>query len=214
MIGGGGLIAAAAVVTGATHLLRPTTEPVPTSTSPFVFTREEWEARAPERAADVLDEAPTYIVVHHTDTGNTDDYSRDWAFELSRAIQNHHMDSRGWSDTGQQLTISRGGFVMEGRQGSLEAIENGEHLIGAQVRDHNPVALGIENEGKYHEDEPPQSLYDALVEVCAWLCAAYDLPTSAIVGHRDLVSTSCPGDILYEMLPQLRTDTDDLLSAP
>lgn len=211
IIGGGTLLATAVLLTGSAHVIGTSAEATRTPAPPSVFTREEWEAREPTRSARVLDEAPTYIVVHHTDTRNTDDGSRAWAFELSRAIQNHHMDSQGWADTGQQLTISRGGHVMEGRNGSLDAIRDGQHLIGAQVRDHNPVAVGIENEGRYHEVEPPNALYDSLVEVCAWLCASYELPVSAIVGHRDLVATSCPGDVLYDMLPDLRDDTEALL---
>jgi hypothetical protein len=217
-LGGGTLLATAVLLTGSAHFSgqvpAEATGTSSTPPTPLVFPREDWKAREPERDARVLDHAPEYVVVHHTDTRNRSDFSRKWAFELSRAIQNHHMDTQGWGDTGQQLTISRGGYVMEGRSGSLDAIRSGRHLVGVQTRDHNPVSVGIENEGRYHEKEPPEELYDSLVEVCAWLCETYDLPTSAIVGHRDLVSTTCPGDVLYDMLPALREDTDALLAAP
>lgn len=214
VIGGGVLLVVASVLTGSTrHVgLTEETKSQP-ATADTVFTRADWHAREPERSAEVLDEAPTYVVIHHTDTRNTDDVSRGWAFELSRAIQNHHMESFGWPDAGQQLTISRGGYAMEGRAGSLDAINNGQHLVGTQARDHNPVAIGIENEGRYHETEPPSELYASLTEVCAWLCTTYELPVSAIVGHRDLVNTTCPGDALYEMLPDLRQETEALIDA-
>jgi hypothetical protein len=121
VIGGGTLLATAVLLTGSAHFsgqLSPgATGASSTPPTPLVFTREDWSAREPEREATVLDQAPEYIVVHHTDTRNRNDFSRDWAFELSRAIQNHHMDTQGWGDTGQQLTISRGGYVMEGRRG-------------------------------------------------------------------------------------------------
>ncbi|GAA1097691.1 peptidoglycan recognition family protein [Nocardiopsis composta] len=180
---------------------------------PSVHTRAAWAARPPTSPAQVIGQAPTYIVVHHTATANSTDYSLEHAFALSRSIQNFHMDGNGWADTGQQLTISRGGHVMEGRNSSLPAIRAGDHVIGAHVANYNDVAVGIENEGTYTSAEPTGALYGALVETCAWLCAAYGRPASAIIGHRDLNATACPGDVLYGMLPQLRQDVGAVLGA-
>ena len=42
------------------------------------------------------------------------------AYSLARSIQDFHMDSNGWIDTGQNFTVSRGGYAMEGRHRSLE----------------------------------------------------------------------------------------------
>jgi hypothetical protein len=181
---------------------------------PTVHDRAAWNARPPTSPAQVLAAAPTYIVVHHTATANTTDYSQAAAFSLSRGIQNHHMDTNGWADTGQQLTISRGGYVMEGRNTSLSAINAGDHVVGAHVANFNSVAVGIENEGTYTSASPTDALYDSLVETCAWLCAVYGRPTDAIIGHRDLNATACPGDVLYGMLPQLRSDVGGLLRDP
>src|SRR5699024_12038956 len=88
---------------------------------PKVDTRSDWGARAPGGQIDVLPQAPTHIVVHHTATANVSDTSTSHAAALSRSIQRYHMQSNGWSDTGQQLTISRRGHIMEGRDRSLEA---------------------------------------------------------------------------------------------
>ncbi|MDA0565281.1 peptidoglycan recognition protein family protein [Streptomonospora sp. S1-112] len=174
---------------------------------PRIYTRAEWGARSPKRSATVVSQAPDMIVVHHTATGNTTDYSKSHAAALSRSIQNHHMDTNGWDDTGQQLTISRGGYIMEGRNRSLPAIRAGDHVVGAHTADHNSHTVGIENEGTYTSAEPTGELLGALIETCAWLCLVYGLnPSSAIVGHRDFNPTSCPGDGLYAMLPRLRTD--------
>ncbi|MDA2805032.1 peptidoglycan recognition protein family protein [Nocardiopsis suaedae] len=183
------------------------------SAAPTVRTRAAWNARPPTNPAQVLNQAPTYIVVHHTATPNSTDYSLAAAYALSRSIQNHHMDSNGWADTGQQLTISRGGHIMEGRNSSLPAITNGRHVVGAHVANYNTRAVGIENQGIYTSVAPTTALYDALVATCAWLCSAYGRPTSAIIGHRDLNATACPGDRLYALLPQLRGDVGARLSA-
>jgi hypothetical protein len=153
----------------------------------------------------VLPHGPDHIVVHHTATPNSADLSVAHAYELSRNIQRFHMNGRGWSDIGEQLTISRGGHVMEGRNRSLRAILAGRHAVGAQTLHHNSHTLGIENEGDYMRTPVPAPLWSSLVSVCAWLCGRYGLnPYAAIVGHRDFNATDCPGDVLYARLPELR----------
>lgn len=179
---------------------------------PKVYTRTDWKARAPKGSIDVLAKGPTHIVIHHTATGNVSDTSAGQAAELSRSIQRYHMDSNGWTDTGQQLTIGRGGHIMEGRDKSLQAIRDGKHALGAHTADHNSHTIGIENEGTYSSATPPGALMSALADTCSWLCLVYRLdPQEAIVGHRDYNATNCPGDKLYSMLPQLRDDVGSRL---
>jgi hypothetical protein len=180
--------------------------PAASAAAPRVYTRAEWGARAPRVAASVIAK-PDHLVVHHTASANSTDLSRGHADQLSRSIQNLHMDTNGWDDTGQQLTISRGGYVMEGRNRSLQAIGQGKNVLGAQTASHNSHTLGIENEGTYTSATPPAPLWEALVATLAWLCDVYGLdPHAAIVGHRDYNSTQCPGDVLYARLPELRND--------
>ncbi|GGU94609.1 hypothetical protein GCM10010182_08500 [Actinomadura cremea] len=197
------LLGGTAAVMGGTLL-----GPMPTAsarTAPRLHTRAEWRARAPKTAATVLDRAPDRIVVHHTASPNSTNYSLEHAFDLSRSIQNFHMDTNGWDDTGQQLTISRGGHVMEGRNRSLDAVDAGDHVLGAHTLSHNEHTIGIENEGTYMTEEPTDALWEGLVATCSWLCETYGLdPRTAIVGHRDHNSTACPGDTLYALLPKLR----------
>ncbi|SDX92282.1 N-acetylmuramoyl-L-alanine amidase [Micromonospora pattaloongensis] len=174
-------------------------------TPPRVYTRAEWGARPATGAIRYLDRQPDHIVVHHTAGTNVTDYSLAAAYRCSKWIQDLHMDQNGWIDSGQQLTISRGGYVMEGRQLSLRAIREGQHVSGAQTAGHNDHTIGIENEGIYVSAPVPAALFGSLVQTCAWLCQVYDLdPFAAIVGHRDYVATQCPGDVLYARLPELR----------
>jgi hypothetical protein len=175
-------------------------------TPPRVYTRAEWGARPPTGAIRYLDRQPDHIVVHHTAGANTTDYSLAAAYRHSAWIQDLHMDRNGWIDAGQQLTISRGGYLMEGRSLSLRAIHERQHVSGAQTAGHNDHTIGIENEGLYVSAPVPAALFGSLVATCAWLCDVYGLdPFSAIVGHRDYVtSTVCPGDVLYARLPELR----------
>jgi hypothetical protein len=181
--------------------------------TPKVYPRDDWNAVAAKRAPKILDRAPDHIIVHHTASPNASDTSRAHAFALSRQIQRFHMETRGWDDIGEQLTISRGGYVMEGRTGSLRAIADNGLVVGAQSLHHNKHTIGIENEGTYINDEVPSRLWKSLVEVCAWLCTAHHLnPATAIVGHRDYNDTDCPGDVLYRKLPQLRREVAHALT--
>jgi hypothetical protein len=173
---------------------------------PRVYTRKEWGALKPRRAPKIVARPPDHIIVHHTASPNVAEISRDHAFGLSRQIQHFHMDARGWDDIGEQLTISRGGIVMEGRLGTLQAIQRNDLVIGAQSLHHNAHTIGIENEGTYMTDAVPAKLWSSLVEVCTWLCTAHALEPAAIVGHRDYNSTDCPGDVLYRRLPELRKE--------
>ncbi|WP_169945948.1 N-acetylmuramoyl-L-alanine amidase [Microbispora sp. H11081] len=174
---------------------------------PRVYTRSDWKADPPKSKAEVLDRAPDRLVVHHTATANTGPTDLDAAFRLSRAIQRYHMRRNGWEDIGEQFTVSRGGYVLEGRNRSLPAAEAGRHVLGAQAADHNDHTLGIETEGTYTSGLPSTRQLSALTGLLAWLCGVYDLdPHEAIIGHRDLNRTACPGDRLYAYLPRLRDD--------
>ncbi|HEY7486240.1 MAG TPA: peptidoglycan recognition family protein [Streptosporangiaceae bacterium] len=178
---------------------------------PRIYTRAEWGARPPDYPAEIINK-PDHLVVHHTASDNVTDYSLDQAFALSHWIQDLHQLQNGWGDTGNQLTISRGGFIMEGRNRSLQAISQGKNVYGVQTANNNSHTLGIENEGIYVDVAPTQWLWDSLVETLAWLCDVYNLdPHASIVGHRDYVATQCPGDVFYAMLPDLRNDVADQL---
>jgi N-acetyl-anhydromuramyl-L-alanine amidase AmpD len=184
-------------------------------TPPNIIGCDTWGARPPTEPITVLNSWPTKVIVHHTDTANSTDYSLAHAYTLARAIQNYHMDTNGWIDTGQQFTITRGAYVLEGRHRSLEVLQGGvNHVRGAHCLNQNEVAVGIENEGNYMRDTPPQALYDKLVAMCAYICQQYAIPSTEIYGHRDFNATDCPGDKLYALLPQIRSDVAGLIGGP
>ena len=182
---------------------------------PEIFGCEAWGARPRAESVVVLSTPPRRIIVHHTATANVEDYSQQRAFALARAIQNYHMDTLGWIDTGQHFTVSRGAYVTEGRHRSLAELSTGLRQVrSAHCVGQNDVSVGIENEGTYTGVEPPVRQYEALVELCTHICGQYSLPPSEIYGHRDFNSTACPGDRLYALLPQLRQNVADRLGVP
>jgi hypothetical protein len=180
---------------------------------PRIYGTGEWLARPPRAPITVENHAPYYIVVHHTvEPGNTDDFSLERAFAISRSIQNFHMDTHGWIDTGQQFTNSRGGHITEGRHRSLEILREGtRHVQGTNVANANSQVIGIENEGLYTEEDVPETLWDSMVQLVAYMAYQYDIPTMNIKGHRDFNSTECPGAMLYGRLPELRREVAAML---
>lgn len=182
--------------------------------APTIASCAAWGARAASDPLTQLANNPNKILIHHTASPNSTDYSQAHAYSLARSIQNYHMDSNGWSDTGQHFTVSRGGYVMEGRHFSLSKLTAGSGMVqGAHCPGQNDQAIGIENEGTYTSTTPTAALYNKLVDLCAYIADQYNLSPNAIYGHRDFVSTACPGDQFYAMLPQLRLDVAAKLAA-
>lgn len=180
--------------------------PPAAAAEPSVSGCDVWGARPPTRPVTVHTARPHKVIVHHTASPNAADGSEEHAFALARSIQNSHLD-RGWIDSGQHFTISRGGHVLEGRHRSLETLLGGNATVeGAHTTAQNTVAIGIENEGTYDTVQPPSALYASLVDLCTALCTRYGLRAYQIYGHRDFNDTDCPGDLLHARLPRLRAD--------
>ncbi len=179
---------------------------------PPVVDCDTWGARPARGPLRVHDRGPVKILVRHTATPNVADPGPEAALRLARGIQNFHMDARGWPDSGQHFTVSRGGVVLEGRHHSLEFARAGARQVeGAHCTGQNAVALGIENEGTYGAVDPPERLWNRLRERCAHLCGRYGIAPTAIHGHRDFKDTACPGDRLHAALPRPRAEVAGLL---
>jgi N-acetyl-anhydromuramyl-L-alanine amidase AmpD len=182
------------------------------ATGPPIVDCPGWGARPNRAVVPVWNRRPVKILVHHTAGRNQADVSRAAAFRMARGIQNFHMDARGWLDSGQHFTISRGGVIMEGRHRSLELLRIGRRQAeGAHCTGQNIVAIGIENEGLYSDVAPPAALWNRLRETCVYICRQYGIRPTEIYGHRDFKNTICPGNRLYGMLPRLRTEVGNAL---
>ena len=180
--------------------------------TPSIIGCDDWDARDPRGAIKVHNRRPAKILVHHTATANVSDLSRTQAERLARNIQSYHLDRQRWADSGQHFTISRGGYVLEGRHRSLEMLRGGRRMVeGAHCTGQNIIAVGIENEGTYSTTKPTTQQWNRLRQMCAYVCQQYRVRPTEIYGHRDFKDTACPGDALYKMLPKLRTEVAALL---
>src|SRR5205807_1897405 len=102
---GGGAVAAPLLLNGAAAQA--------TVDQPLIANCATWGARPPSGPLTIVQNRPNKIIVHHTALANSTDYSQAHAFQDSRDIQNLHMDTNGWVDTGQHFTNSRGGWLTE-----------------------------------------------------------------------------------------------------
>ena len=188
-----------------------------------VVTTAAWGARPPAPGRFPFPRTiPRYVLVHHTDNQNPpNDPSRgtsEGAMQLARNIQKFHMDVKGWSDSGHNFLNTTGGFILEGRHGSLDAVKQGYCIQSAHAaQDPGKLANGnqspgIENEGNFMTFQMGQKQWDSLVELCASLCDSCKISPLNIKGHRDFSETDCPGDWLYSQLPRLRKQVAEKLN--
>lgn len=157
----------------------------------------------------------THAVVHHTAGANS---VPDWDAEL-RNIWYLHTVTNGWGDIGYNYLIDPNGVVYEGRAG-------GNAAIGAHFSCRNTNTAGVSLLGTYTSVAPTAAALASLRRVLAEIArkngidptaTALHVPSALLVptimGHRDGNSskltctvTTCPGDVLYAMLPAIRTD--------
>jgi hypothetical protein len=201
-----------------------TESPIPAPTSSRFDSNEvfsevikcaDWGADAPISRFEIVDR-PKYIVIHHTDHTNSPSAGKlTGAKKLAKDIQAFHMGSeRGWSDIGYNFLNTVGGFLLEGRSGSLEEAIKGSSVRGAHAgTDNGNRSLGVANEGNFSVNKlmPPEQ-WKSLVDICAALCESCDIDPANIKGHCDFVPTTCPGEWLYNQLPQLRLEVAKHLS--
>ena len=210
---------------------RPLPQESPSDQSfPFPFrSRAEWGCDESLRfdAAGAESWARMYVpvkklVVHHTAT--TNDYT-DAAAEV-RAIYAYHAKELDWGDIGYQALIGNDGVVYEGRRGRGPARGGPRELlspgvVGGQVFFHNYGTDGYSLIGNFMDTSLPDPMRDRLLDLLVYESRRYAIEPGAVSdflrndgiwhravtgvsGHRDLVTTECPGDRVYALLPGLR----------
>ena len=125
------------------------------------------------------------IVIHHTGNAVDDD--------LSAAEIDASHKGQGWTCIGYHYVIRKDGTVEQGRP---------HWTIGAHASGENYHTIGIHICGNFEIGEPTNAQIESTAMLLANLCTDYGLTIDRdhIVGHRELMSTACPGRNLYEMI--------------
>ncbi len=188
---------------------------------PGIITRSEWGGDSvPPRSAPEYGSVQAAFV-HHTVSSN--DYGPEESAGIVLGIARYHRDSNGWNDIGYNFLVDQYGQIFEGRAGGVD-----QAVIGAQAQGYNSVSTGVATIGTFTSVPFPEAGMEALAHLIGWKLSLHGVPvqgqvvvTSAggsanrypsgtpvtlerICGHRDGDSTSCPGNVLYTQLPDLR----------
>nr|DAI52760.1 MAG TPA: endodeoxyribonuclease I [Caudoviricetes sp.] len=125
------------------------------------------------------------VVIHHTGNPTDDDLS---VVEINASHQ-----ARGWSCIGYHYVIRKDGTVEVGRP---------HWTVGAHAYGHNSHTIGVHVCGNFEIGEPTSEQIESLAMLLANLCTDYGLTIDrdSIVGHRELMSTACPGRNLFSQL--------------
>ncbi|MBW3547565.1 MAG: peptidoglycan recognition protein [Actinobacteria bacterium] len=192
--------------------LAGTLGPLAVGGPPPVITRAQWGADESLRR-DSPDFAPIHrAILHHTVTPTNEP---DPAGRI-RAIYRYHVVNRRWSDIAYNFLVDSDGRIYEGRwarsygPGQVHDGEDGggRGVIGAHARGHNTGSLGIAVLGTYNgQSGPTDAALGAVAVLVAWKFGPRGIDPrapGALVGHRDVVATGCPGDGVHQRLPHLR----------
>jgi len=178
---------------------------------PDIVTRRQWgadESLGDQCFAPRLGTTFKMVFVHHTVGSNS--YGRSESAAVVRGIYAYHTQSQGWCDIGYNFLVDRYGTVFEGRDGGIRNPVRGSH-----AGDYNTDSTGISLMGDFETGYPTNAMKTAMVRLIAWrMGAAYrDAYGGAVLegswfrrisGHRDAMSTACPGAHAYSWLPRLR----------
>ncbi|MDQ3943922.1 MAG: peptidoglycan recognition protein [Actinomycetota bacterium] len=192
---------------------------------PEAVPRAAWGADEGMRTGTPEFARPAKLIVHHTVTPNDDP---DPASTV-RAIYAYHTRQNGWNDIGYNFLVDADGRIYEGRYaraygpGETPTGEDteGRGVTGAHARGFNPGSVGVALLGDFSGGaQPTGAAIDSLVRLLAWKAHRHGIdPHGAgaytrsdgsqvafpnLAGHRDVGQTACPGDRLYERLPEVR----------
>jgi hypothetical protein len=146
------------------------------------------------------------LAVHHTAVKAAGEVRS--GEERMRALYQYHAKNRGWGDIGYNFVIDDDGQIYEGRAG-------GDFVVGGHAYCNNTGTIGISLMGNFDIEEPTQEQMRALQWLLESLADKYKInkeksvkyhgkTLEPIVGHRQLVSTDCPGYYVFETLDQVR----------
>ena len=129
------------------------------------------------------------IVIHHTGEADID-------ASAEQIDQWHKNNNPPWAMIGYHYVIRKNGDIERGRP---------EWAVGSHAYGENYHTIGIHLSGDFMSAQPTKQQINSCAALIRDLCNKYAIPIDRdhIVGHRDLMPTSCPGDNLYFRLDEI-----------
>lgn len=194
---------------------------------PEIITRSQWcGGSAPcvdvNASYTVTYITATHTVIHHG--ASPDTYTDGQA--VVRSYWNYHVNSLGWTDIGYNYLVDKFGNLYQGRHNpSLPASD----VRGAHAGNANSGSIGVNFLGNLDVTLATAAQLQTVDELLGWWYddKGFDPTTSAsmttqaygvqvkprINGHRDIGSTTCPGNDLYAKLPAMRLSVKATIDA-
>jgi N-acetylmuramoyl-L-alanine amidase len=191
---------------------------------PAIVSRASWGARP--FACSAVEYAPAlkFAVVHHTVNSNS--YGPGDSAAIVRGIQNYHLDALGYCDIAYHFLIDRFGRTFEGRAGGIT-----KPVIGGHAGGFNTGSVGVAMIGDLSAVQPAGDQWNSLVNILRWRlsiarinpsagftttvrdspCGCMRWPAgtqvsfpNAILSHREVDFTECPGNAFAPRMGELR----------
>jgi SpoIID/LytB domain protein len=176
---------------------------------PTIITRAAWGASAGTPCdTPAAGDRTRGVVVHHT--AGTNSYTAAESAAIVRATQAFHVKSRKWCDLGYNFLVDKYGQIFEGRRGGMDRAIRAAHSGNLAV---NTYTMGVSMMGNYDLVKPTAALKDSMVKLIGWRMGTNFLKAKGtyslggktlnmIAGHRDVLSTACPGRYGYAWLSE------------
>lgn len=201
-----------------------------------VTTRSEWGANESYMTWTREYYEADHVVVHHT--AGTNNYTAAQSASIVNGIYYYHAVTLGWGDIGYNFLVSKYGQVFEGRSGSL-ASAPGRMVAGGHALGVNNGTMGISMMGDYTSTSPTSAQLNAVGKMAGWFLARQGITSSTgsssfvmgspsalikypkgstqnftyIFAHRDVNYTTCPGDVGYSKMSQIRSIAQSEITA-
>jgi hypothetical protein len=166
---------------------------------------------------------PTHVVMHHGASPNT--YTDGYA--VVRSYWNYHVNTLAWSDIGYNYLIDKFGNVFLGRKNANYLTQD---VRGSHAGNSNGASIGVNFLGNGDVTQPTPIQLEKLYDLLGWWFNSRNINiTSAanitlqsggtanlqrFVGHKDvnIGGTACPGTVIYDLLPSIRTQVVSLIN--
>jgi hypothetical protein len=198
--------------------------------APRVYSRAEWGCPQPNSSNAW---PPNYwsplqrVMVHHTVTAGNPGNS---AAEV-RGIWQYHTFTNDWGDIGYHYLVDKNGAIFQGRYYD-QAYAEANHAVveGGHTYGFNDASMGIATLGDFTSQSPTYSLMESVSLIAGYKMAQQGIIPNftysdegvggnspdgtpprgpktqyRLAGHRDYLSTSCPGGNLYAQLGYIRS---------
>jgi hypothetical protein len=153
-------------------------------------TRSQWGARARRSSNTNITPQHGGVTVHHVDAVRVARSNHADCAGQVRGIQNWHMDNNGWADIAYSHLTCVHGYVFQGRGEGQRTAAN-----GTNTGNQNWYAVcGLVGGTSSNYDTITSGLIDAFHMAISRLRSSGGA-ASRINGHRDHLSTACPGNL-------------------